>query len=609
MSALVESLANLIRAKRDDGQKFILLLGAGASMSSGVKSTTKIMDELLALYGKDVVGQSVLERFDQLWRRTQDADRDRLLRPFLASRDLTPSPGYTKLARLIAEEYFDLVLTFNFDILLETALKAAPQDFKLIIRGETNDDAIDKLVANREPRVKLAKLHGSFQSADYFLFSAKEMDRYPPAIASFVDRVTRADMLICGYSFGDDCVKAAFARSGESIVSVNPGGAPLFLKTIMRDRRSADYDIHLGFDDFFAELYTALHPPTITAERSLHNPFKFLESYEESDAGSLMGRDQEKATFLEALGQETPPQVVVLWGPGRSGKTSLVKASLLPGLDSARYQGLYVRCQQQGVIEDTLPRELLRLGLVAPELNLADSLQQLGGKPDQRHVVLFLDQFDRVTGRFPLRTAAGVKEMGAFLGDRLLKGCHPNLTVVLVVTDEGGVAGRVIQECANRRVPTYPMECQAFDRAGVASIVTSLAEKGSITFAPEIVEDLAKRYEDSQNAASTETRLTLAHVQAICHLLASTRTVDFETYDRAFRDSSAALNQAINVCDIISFVEDFAWPEAFWLRNIIKVPLKESRDQIATFIKDHYKELMPRQGQRGGDGASGGPPP
>jgi hypothetical protein len=53
------------------------------------------------------------------------------------------------------------------------------------------------------------------------------------------------------------------------------------------------------------------------------------------------------------------------------------------------------------------------------------------------------------------------------------------------------------------------------------------------------------------------------------------------------------LNQAINVCDIISFVEDFTWPETAWLRNIIKVPLKESKEQIAAFIKAHYEELVP----------------
>ena len=54
------------------------------------------------------------------------------------------------------------------------------------------------------------------------------------------------------------------------------------------------------------------------------------------------------------------------------------------------------------------------------------------------------------------------------------------------------------------------------------------------------------------------------------------------------------MHQAINVCDIISFVEDFSWSDAVWFRNMIKVPLKESKERIADFIKSHYDELVPK---------------
>ena len=37
----------------------------------------------------------------------------------------TPSRGYQALAELIKDRYFDLILTLNFDELLETALEAA----------------------------------------------------------------------------------------------------------------------------------------------------------------------------------------------------------------------------------------------------------------------------------------------------------------------------------------------------------------------------------------------------------------------------------------------------------------------------------------------------
>jgi hypothetical protein len=31
-----------------------------------------------------------------------------------------------------------------------------------------------------------------------------------------------------------------------------------------------------------------------------------------------------------------------------------------------------------------------------------------------------------------------------------------------------------------------------------------------------------------------------------------------------------------------------------WFRNMIKVPLKESKERIADFIKSHYDELVPK---------------
>src|SRR5437763_5263550 len=76
----VKNLANLMKLKKRQGEKFVLMLGAGASMSSGVKSTPKLMEELLQQFGADLNGSDRLEdRFDKLWQRTSDRDRRALL--------------------------------------------------------------------------------------------------------------------------------------------------------------------------------------------------------------------------------------------------------------------------------------------------------------------------------------------------------------------------------------------------------------------------------------------------------------------------------------------------------------------------------------------------
>ena len=587
MTAQVQNLANLMRAKRASGQKFVLMLGAGASMSSGVKRTPQIMEELLQSFGQGMEGTSLEERFDQLWKTTSDSDRGTFLKPYL---DVEPSPGYGKLARLIDAGYFDLAVTFNFDDLLEKALKAIQfTDYKVIIRDEIKDDEVGKLTEARDPRFKLVKMHGSLRSSNHFLFAAEEMFRYPEPIESLLKKVTGNDIIVCGYAFADHCVVRAFAEQGGSVVCVNPGGVPRDLRVFLKNRRSEGREILADFDSFVDELYGELLQASQAQPKPLLNPFKFLESYEEADSGSLMGREEETQKFFRALDRK--PQIIVLAGSGRVGKTSLVKAALLPAIDSGKQHGIYLRCQPE--IEKSLSRDLGRLGLGSSELDVASSLRQLGQASRDRHVVLFLDQFERVTGRYSSQTTAGRKEFSAFLGEHLFKGCNDNLTVVLVVADEGPLGAQLMQECQDQNLPASLVLCPAFDRAAVLEIIQTLAQKGEIDFEPRIVKHMLDRYEQSRVAPALDKRFTLAHIQAVCHILSSTRHVDYDTYDLAFNKTQEALNQAINVCDIISFVEDFAWPEAMWLRNIIKVPLKESKERIAEFIKAHYEELMP----------------
>ena len=127
MMGRVKNLASLMRMRKEqEDEKLVLMLGAGASLSSGVPSTTTIMTELLAANDNDSTGGDIAQRFDQLWKRTPDATRRGYLTPYL-ERDATPSVGYQKLAELIKAGYFDVILSFNFDQLLERALqKASP---------------------------------------------------------------------------------------------------------------------------------------------------------------------------------------------------------------------------------------------------------------------------------------------------------------------------------------------------------------------------------------------------------------------------------------------------------------------------------------------------
>ncbi len=582
-----------MKLKKRQGEKFALMLGAGASMSSGVPSTPKIMDSLLNEFGQDIDPTLPIEdRFDKLWKRTSDRDRGILLQPYL---EKSPSAGYAKLAALIDAGYFDLALTFNFDDLLEKAMTDFGfHDYKRVIRGETIDDEMQKLIDAPEPQFKLIKLHGSLESSDHFLFDVNEMNEYPPAINSLVNRATARDIVMCGYGFKDVCVIRAFAQRGGSVVCVNPSGVPRELRGFLKDRRSDDLGVDTDFDSFFGDLFDALlaPPPAPPPPGEVPaNPFKFLESYHTEDSSAFAGRDDEIARFKQALAKTPPPRVIIVAGPAKAGKTSLVRAGLIPALDAASHAGVYVRCQRE--FEKTLPHDLWPSDAAAANLGLKDALHRLAGESPNERVILFLDQFDRATAAYDLTTKAGRASLTSFVTSELMTTVE-NLTVVLIVIDDSALVQTLCQACNDQGVPWSIIQCASFERDDVATILKSLATKGGFEFDQRIIDEMLQSYDQTKSSAVADQRFTLAHIQTVCHILAATKTVDYDSYRHAFDNNLKALHQAINVCDIISFVEDFPWSDAVWFRNMIKVPLKESKERIADFIKSHYEELVPK---------------
>ena len=180
MNPKVRNLANLMRLKKRSGEKLVLMLGAGASLSSGVKLTSVIMQELVDNFGQDLPATDRIEdRFDRVWQRTPDATRRDFLKQYL---DHAPSPGYAKLAALVEAGYFDVVLTFNFDDLVESSFNGIGfTDFGRIIRGETKDEEMQTLVDSAAPRAKIVKLHGSLGVVRPFSVRRHRDERVPEA--------------------------------------------------------------------------------------------------------------------------------------------------------------------------------------------------------------------------------------------------------------------------------------------------------------------------------------------------------------------------------------------------------------------------------------------
>jgi hypothetical protein len=140
------------------------------------------------------------------------------------------------------------------------------------------------------------------------------------------------------------------------------------------------------------------------------------------------------------------------------------------------------------------------------------------------------------------------------------------------------------------------VQCKHFTRAEVVEVMQGLATTGGFEFEEKIIQELADTFENTKKATVSDKRFTLAHIHAVCHVLASTRRVTYSTYKETFgQQNLEALHHAINVSEFLAFTEDVAWPSSDWFRNMIKVSLRVTKEQMAEYIKRHHDDLRPNE--------------
>jgi WD40 repeat protein/serine/threonine protein kinase len=153
------------------------------------------------------------------------------------------------------------------------------------------------------------------------------------------------------------------------------------------------------------------HPPT--------NPYKGLRAFEEADAEDFFGRDGFVQLLIDRLAvkgdstsQEQPAQgrFLAVVGPSGSGKSSVVKAGLLPALRQGRLPG----AENWFIVEMTpgshpfeeLEAALLRVAvnpptslldqLVEDERGLLRAVKRILPADSQVELLLFIDQFEEL---------------------------------------------------------------------------------------------------------------------------------------------------------------------------------------------------------------------
>jgi WD40 repeat protein len=167
-------------------------------------------------------------------------------------------------------------------------------------------------------------------------------------------------------------------------------------------------DRHESVDAFLAAVTALLGGAVTSVEETFtaaENPYKGLRAFDETDAGDFFGRDSLVAELVRALGGH---RLVAVVGPSGIGKSSVVKAGLVPALRGGALPG-----SESWVVTDMVPgsypyeelsTSLLRVAVTGSD-QLVEELAQdeLGmtrvvGRilPPDAELVLVVDQFEEL---------------------------------------------------------------------------------------------------------------------------------------------------------------------------------------------------------------------
>ncbi len=234
-------------------------------------------------------------------------------------------------------------------------------------------------------------------------------------------------------------------------------------------------------------------------------PFPGLEPFGSEDAAVFFGRDQEIDRLLELLQptlQRGAGRFVAIVGPSGSGKSSLLRAGLLPRLRRLQEHWVVLhplvpglrptenlaRSLARGFAERERGRPVAELGTQlsrgAPALvELADELCEVNG--GRSNLLVVVDQAEE------LLTRSGVREQQSFL--RLLGGALGDdspLWVVATVRSE--FLSTAPERAGLAEVVDDPLMVEPLSRSRLPEVIKRPAQRAGLDFAPGLVERMVE---------------------------------------------------------------------------------------------------------------------
>lgn len=309
----INELANFISVRTDNNPNYTLLLGAGCSISSGIRSGAELSkiwrDEIYrsavnkSEYSHDTVEQiSFLKsnysswydptrEYSSLFERKFDLQRQRRMFVEHEVANKKPSIGYAYLTALIDAGYFGTVFTTNFDDLLNESFYLYSNDRPIVCAHDSSINSIT--VTSRRP--KIIKLHGDYLFDD-IKSTARETESLEQNMKEkFIEFSKDYGLVVVGYAGGDRSIMDLLSLllknedyfKGGIYWCIRPDSdVPEELKKLIWKDRVFFVEID-GFDELFAEIFATVNKGEVLPLTSLsitRRPNEIINSLLSSDS-------------------------------------------------------------------------------------------------------------------------------------------------------------------------------------------------------------------------------------------------------------------------------------------------------------------------------------
>jgi tetratricopeptide (TPR) repeat protein len=277
-------LARFVRTRAQGTPNYSLLLGAGCSITSGIRSA----NELVRVWRREVArelipgsekldGAELVEaltktqngwydpnrEYSSLFERRYDLQPQRRMFVEQEVAGKSPSIGYAYLVSLVNQGYFNTIFTTNFDDLLNEAFFLFSDERPIICAQDSSINGVT--VTSRRPKV--IKLHSDYLFDDIKATSRETESLEQNMKAKFAEFAKDSGLIVLGYAGNDRSVMDVLSNLLRSDNHFKNG----IYWCVRRDSEISDelrkllwrervYFVEMdGFDEAFAELYKVLN--------------------------------------------------------------------------------------------------------------------------------------------------------------------------------------------------------------------------------------------------------------------------------------------------------------------------------------------------------------